>query len=145
MPTQTVKRMGWEGKIYTGDPGATAAFELQNARDITKSMAYSMGDTTTRGLGVGPPIETGRPSKRSPAVQWKMLDKEGDTLLVALLAASSAGTPVAIRTVNKAGGTGVDADFYITHSQGMPLDGEETIDFQTEKATDEYRSVGLHS
>jgi hypothetical protein len=142
---QVVKRMGWEGKIYYDAPGATATQEMQNARNITKTMAYTMGDTTTRGLGAGVPIETGRPSKRTPGIQWVMLDKEGDTVLAALLAASAAGTPVALRTVNKSGGTGVDADFYITHTHGMPLEGEATFDFQTEKATDEYRAVTPHS
>lgn len=142
---QTVKRMGWEGKIYYDAPGATATQELQNARNITKTMGYTMGNTTTRGLGANTPVETGRPASVAPGVQWTMLDKEGDTLLAALLTASANRTPVALRTVNKSGGTGVDADFYITHTHGMPLDGEATLDFQTEKATDEYRAVGLHS
>lgn len=143
---QVVKRMGWEGKIYVGDPGVQASSEMVNARNITKTMSYQMGNTTTRALGSSyPPVETGRPATRTPGVQWTMLDKEGDTLLAALLTASALGTPVALRTVNKSGGTGVDADFYITHSHGMPLDGEATLDFQTEKATDEYRAVTPHS
>jgi hypothetical protein len=58
--------------------------------------------------------------------------------IAALLAASYAGEPVALRTKDSAAGKGYDGDVILEHKQGMSLGGEQTLDF-TAKPT---RSAG---
>src|SRR5688572_7844028 len=108
-------RMGFEGKIYYGVAGAEATTEITNSRDITYTIDTEEGDTTVRGDGSGPPIETGRVTIRKvSALTWQMTNTTGDATLLALWAAAAAGTPVAIRTKDKAAGKGFDGDVYLS-------------------------------
>lgn len=135
-----VKYMGFEGKIYYGAAGSTAATEITNSRDITYTLDTEKGDTTERGSGASPPIETGRVTSRILGINFQMLNKASDTTLAALLTAAYAGTAVAIRTIDKTAGKGFDGDVYLKVEHGKPLKGEQTFDFSTDCITDENRT-----
>jgi len=47
----------------------------------------------------------------------------------ALLAAAVAGTPVAIRMKDRNAGKGYDGDCIVKYDHGVPLKGEQTVDF----------------
>lgn len=123
------KRMGFEGKIYYGAQGSTAATEITNSRDITESFGTGKGETTTRGDGSAPPIETFQVTSRTYSIKWQMTEKSDDTTLAALKAAAVAGTPVAIRTKSYSSGTGIDMDVILEVENGKPYKGEATLDF----------------
>jgi len=122
-------KMGFEGKIYYGVKGSTAATELTNSRDINETFDVDKGETTVRGAGTSPPIETNRVTKRKYSIEWTMLNKTTDSSLAALLVAAAAGTAVAIRTKSYSSGLGYDGDCNIAWKFGTPYLGEQTIQF----------------
>ncbi len=131
------KRMGFEGLIYQGSAGSTAATQMTNIRDITESFGTETGDTTVRGDGSSPPITTKRVTGRTYSLKFNMTEKSDDTSLAALKVAAAAGSPVAIRTKSYTSGTGIDMDMVITAVEnGKPLKGEATLDFTLEPNDD---------
>jgi hypothetical protein len=131
-----VKKAGYEFKIYYGVAGSTASTEITNSLDVTDDFTTQKGETTVRGDGSAPPIITQRVVAREKKITFQMLMKSDDTTLAALLAASYAGTPVAIRTKHYSSGVGTDADVVLEHSKGAPLKGMQTIDFSCDMNDD---------
>lgn len=132
-----VKRMGFEGLLYRGVAGTTAATQVTNSRDITEGFGTEQGETTERGDGSAPPITYKRVTGRNYNIKWNMTEDSGDASLTAIKAAAAAGTPIAIRTKSYSAGTGVDGDVIITAiDQGKPLKGEQTVDITAEPNND---------
>jgi hypothetical protein len=131
------KRMGFEGLLYRGSAGTTAATQVTNSRDITESFSTEQGETTERGDGSAPPITYKRITGRNYNIRWNMTEDSGDASLTAFKAAAAAGTPVAIRTKSYSSGLGVDGDVVIVSvEQGKPLKGESTVDITAEPNND---------
>jgi len=124
-----VKKQGFEGLIYYGVAGSTAATQITNSRDISENIDIEEGDTTVRGDGSAPPIHTSRVTGRMVGIDWQMLNKSDDATLTALRAAAATGIPVAIRTKSYASGLGYDGDMILKVKLGAPLKGEQTYDF----------------
>lgn len=121
--------MGFEGRLYYGVKGTTAATEITQSRDITYGLSTTKGETTVRGSGSGPPVMTERVTVREITINFQMINKSSDTTLDALLTAAYAGTAVAIRTKDNAAGLGFDGDCNLEVSHGKPYKGEQTFDF----------------
>lgn len=131
-----VKKAGYEFQILYGVAGSTASTPITNSRDVQDDFTTEKGETTVRGDGTSPPIKTFRVTGREKKITFQMLMKTDDTTLTALLAASYAGTPVAIRTKNYSSGVGTDADVILEHAKGAPLNGMQTVDFSCEMNDD---------
>lgn len=138
-----VKKMGFEGEIYYGTAGSTAATKLTNSQDITITYDKEEGATTVRGSGSSVPINTSRVTAKSVSIQWTMLVKSDDTSLEALRVAEAAGNPVAIRLKDYAAGKGYDGDCILTMTHSAPLKGEQTIQF-TATPNDDNRTPQLY-
>lgn len=144
--TTPTKKMGYEGEIYYGAAGATAATKITNSRDINYAYGPVNEDTTIRGSGSTPPVRTSRPvALELKDLSWNMLNKTDDTTLTALRAAAAAGSAVALRTKHIASGLGLDADCYIECTQGMPLGGVQTYDFKVVGLEDVDRTPTFNS
>ena len=139
------KMMGYEAKLYYGAAGATATTLITNSRDIKYDTNPVSGDTTVRGSGSTPPVRTGRTVALEVSLTFTMLQKTDDTTLTALLAAARTGAPVALRVIPATGGTGLDADCVISASAGMPIGGEQTVDFTLVALNDDNRAPLLNS
>lgn len=126
------KRAGYEFLIYYGAAGSTAATAITNSRDVNDDFVTTKEETTVRGDGSAPPIVSKRVTAREKTISWQMTMKTDDTTLAALLAASYAGTPVALRTKSYSSGLGTDGDFVLEHSKGAPYKGMQTVDFTAE-------------
>lgn len=124
----TVK-MGFEGLIYYGAAGSTASTLITNSRDINYNMDHERGDSTVRGDGSAPPVQTQEVTAIICGIEFTMIDDTTDTTLEALKVAAAAGTGVAIRTKDHAAGKGYDGDCTISVQKGMPLQGEQTVQF----------------
>lgn len=124
-----VKKVGFEGEIYYGVAGSTAATKITNSRDITETTDKEEGETTVRGSGSSPPIKTARVTGLTYTLDFQMIEKTDDTTLTALRAAASTGAPVAIRTRSHSSGLGYDGDVILNCKRGIPLKGEQTYDF----------------
>jgi len=138
-----VKKVGFEGLLYYGAQGSTAATQVTNSRDISEEFTTEKGDTTVRGDGSAPPKNTSRVTSLGYKLTFQMVMKSDDTTLLALIAAAVAGTPVALRTKSYSSGLGVDADFVLDFSHGKPLKGEQTLDF-TAELNDDNRAPSLN-
>jgi hypothetical protein len=122
-------KMGFEGLIYYGVKAATATNQLTNSRDINYNIESEQGDTTIRGSGSSPPINTARVTALGITIEWTMIDITSDTSLEALRVAAAAGNAVAIRTKDYSAGKGFDGDCNLTVKHGKPLKGEQTFVF----------------
>lgn len=127
--TTPVKKMGYEGLLYYGAAGSTAATQITNCRDVKYDNTPVMGDTTVKGSGSSVPKKTARPVALEASLTWTMLNKSNDTTLTALLAAARTAAAVALRYIPHSGSTGLDADCYISVSNGVPIGGEQTFEF----------------
>ncbi len=122
-------KMGFQGLVYYGAAGSEATTLITNSRDMSITPGHATGDTTVRGDGTAPPIETKQVTKRTWSCDWTMLEETNDTTLEALRVAVAAGAPVALRMKDHSAGKGFDGDVILTQKTGKPLEGEATIDF----------------
>jgi hypothetical protein len=126
MPTNI--KMGFEGQIlFSATPGATATTLLENVKDANYNLEVEKGNTTVRGDGTEPPIETEDVTIRKVTIDFTMIKDTTDTALEALLTALYAGTGVAIRMKDYSAGKGFDGDCTGTVGRGKPLNGEQTL------------------
>jgi hypothetical protein len=58
-----------------------------------------------------------------------MLRDLTDTQVGTLMSAAAACTPVALRLIDHIGGAGFDGDCNVKMEEGIPLKGEQTLDF----------------
>lgn len=139
------KKMGYQGLLYRGSAGATAATQVTKARDIKYTVTPKTGSTTTRGDGSSVPIETGEVVSISIGLTWNMIHDASDTSLTAFRAAAATGAAIALRYIPVSGGTGCDVDAIISCDHGAPLGGEQTFDFAIVAITDGSRTPLLNS
>lgn len=138
------KKMGYQGLLYHGTKGSTAATQLLNCVDVDYENSVSTGSTTSRGDGTTVPIETGEAVSLSGKLTFNMIVDDSDSSLVALLAAARTGDPIALRYIRASGLLGLDADCIISAKEGAPLNGEQTIDFTVEKLSASLRTPVLN-
>lgn len=129
-------KMGFEGKLYYGAAGATAATLIERVRDVTIGLTPTKANTEARGDGSGPVVESQRVVSIAASIQFTMVHNTADTALSALLAAAAAGTPIALRGKDHVAGKGPDFDYILEVSNGQPVKGEQTYEF-TASPTDE--------
>lgn len=132
------QKMGFEGLIYYGVAGSTAATLIPETRDMSMTFSTDKGNTTARNADGSVPIETERVTVRKFQFDFQVLNVPDNAVIAALLAASFAGTPVAFRSKDYAAGKGYDGDVVLEHKNAQTLRGEQAIDF-TAKPT---RSAG---
>lgn len=120
---------GYEGLIYYGVKGSTAASQILNSRDVKISVDPQMGDTTVRGSATAPPVETEGVSSLKWQMTLNMVNATTDTVVSALKTAANNGGAVAIRMKDFSAGKGYDGDCNVKCEQGVPLKGEQTLDF----------------
>lgn len=128
MPALT-KVMGYQGLLYYGAKGGTAGTLITGRKEVNYSVDVGTGDTTEAGDGTAVPITTGEATQLSPKADFSLVFTNNSAAIVALLAASRTGNPIAIKIVPPGGMSGFDADCIISDEQGFPLDGEATIKF----------------
>jgi hypothetical protein len=135
--------MGFEGQIFYGVKGSQAGTQIGNSRDIKITLDPQMGDTTVRGTTGTPPIETEGVSSLKWSMTLNMTNAINDTVVAALRTAAYGGNPVAIRMKDYAAGKGYDGDCNVKAEQGIPLKGEQTLDF-TFTPNRDLRAPQLH-
>lgn len=142
---ELITKMGYEGLLYYGTAGSTASTLLTNCVDLDYQQEPQKGETTVKGTGTSPPIETERVTSIKVTITWKMLNKPADTSLAALRAAGSTGAPVALRTKDYSSGTGFDGDCTVSVKNGAPLKGEQTFEFTATPTGESLRTPLLNS
>ena len=124
-----VTKMGYEGLLYYGAAGSTAATQLTNCQDIKLDLDHEEGDTTVRGSGSSPPIKTVCATAIMVGLEFTMINDSSDASLTAMKNAAGAKTPIALRGKDYSSGKGPDADVILKMSAPWPLKGEQAITF----------------
>ncbi len=124
------KKMGYQGLLYQGTAGSTAATQITKRVDCTYDIDVETGSTTSAGAGSAVPINTGEATALTAKLTFNLIHDTADTSLVAMLAAAATGAAIALRFIRSSGLLGLDADCIIKATQGAPLKGEQTIDFE---------------
>ncbi len=122
-------RRGFEGQIFYGVKGSTAATLIQNRVDFSTDTDPQMAPTTVAGTAINVPLESEDVVAIKFSATLKMMNKENDPVLQALRTAAATGEQVALRTRDYAAGKGFDGDVNVKESYGAPLNGEQTVDF----------------
>lgn len=122
--------MGFEGLAYYGVAGSTASTAITDTADISENLDMDTGNTTIRGDGSVPPIETEDVTIRKISFEIAFLLRSSDTVLEAMRVAAAAGSAIALRTKDYAAGKGYDGDVIVkTMAHSKPLRGEQTVGF----------------
>lgn len=142
----TRRRMSYEFILYYGTAGAQASTAVENVRDTSYTLETEMVESTPRQGDGSYPITFDDPVAGKPGISWSMDDKDSDATKDALVAAARATPPtaVALRTVNKSGGTGVDGDFFLTVTQESPEKGKQGLTFEATPTDCEGRTPVLN-
>lgn len=133
-----------DGKLYYGVSGAQASTLMENVLDCDWSVEPVMDDTTPRGDGSEIPVETAAPVARKASLKFTLPNDSGDNTCIALRAAAAGATPVAILTLDAAGGKGIDADVFLSCRNGQPNKGKQTFEF-TLVGVSRSRTPGLNA
>lgn len=139
------KVMGYQGLLYYGTKGSTAATLITARVDVDYELGVETGSTTSAGDGTAVPINTGEATALSGKITWNQIVDDDSTAIVALLAAAATGNPIALKYIRKTGLLGFDADCVISAKQGSPLKGEATIDFTVETLSASLRTPVLNA
>lgn len=139
-----VTKMGFEGLIYIGTAGSTAATQITDRADVNITTDADKGNTTIAGDGSSIPIETEDVTVLKWSCDITMLVRSTDTTLETLRAAANAGTPIALRMKDYSAGKGFDGDVTFSATHGKPLRGEQTIQFTATPTRQSGRTPQLY-
>lgn len=137
------KRAGWERMLLRGTGGVIAATAVSdNVTDIDIKITNEFFETTDRGAGTNLPQKTEQIVATGIEISWKMMYADGDTNMVAFLAASRSVTPavISLKVVRFSGGaTEFDGDVYLEDDSPGPLKSGMEITFTAHPTDDAAR------
>jgi len=139
------KKMGYQGQLFYGTKGSTAATAVLKRVDATFDIDVETGSTTSAGDGTAVPINTGEATALTGSITFNMIVDSNDSAIVAMRAAAATGNPIALRFIPYTGSTGLDADCVIKITQGAPLKGEQTSDIEVVALSASEREPVLNS
>jgi hypothetical protein len=139
------KKMGYQGQLFHGTKGSTAATAVLRRVDATFDIDVETGSTTSAGDGTAVPINTGEATALTGTITFNMIVDSNDAAIVAMRAAAATGNPIALRFIPYTGSTGLDADCVIKITQGAPLKGEQTADIEVVALSASLRDPVLNS
>lgn len=138
------KVMGYKGQLFYGVKGSTATTQITARKDVNYNTDVAVGATTAAGDGSSVPIVTGEATAITPNLDFSLVVTDDSTAIVALMAASKTGNPIAIRWIPADGMDGFDGDVVLSDQQGSPLEGEATLQFTVVAVSDELRDPVLN-
>lgn len=105
-------KLGLNAKAYYGTAGSSASTEIDNIKDVTLNLEKGEADVTTRG-GNGWRQTVG--TLKEGSVEFEMVWDTDDDAFSAIQTAYFNDTNIALKFLDQASGTGLDADFSITN------------------------------
>jgi hypothetical protein len=104
-------KLGLNAKLYYGPAGSPATTELGNCMDVTLNLEKGEADITTRGAqGWRQTVGT----LKEGSVEFKMIWDPSEPGFTAIKNAYFNDAPIALKILDSAGGSGLDADFSVT-------------------------------
>lgn len=112
-----IRRVGFEGELYWGAAGSTAATLLTIVRDVSYKFEPTLADVSDRASI----IEYERPAMVKFSLELECNNDHSNSFVAAARAAAAAGTYLAFRTKDRTSGYGCDGDFAIGLDESQPL------------------------
>lgn len=137
------KSMGYQGLLYYGVKGTTAATLVESRTDCSLEITPETGSTTSAGDGTTVPIETGEATSIEGKISFKTIVDTTDAFIAAAGAAAKAGVAIALKFVPFSGAGVFDCDCIISFKVETPLKGEASIDIGVEKVSSSDRDPVL--
>ena len=135
MTAATIKR-GFEGKVFIGTAGTTAATQLVERTDITYNITLEKADSTAAGDGTTLPLKTVEAVAAAVEISWSMLYKTEDTNIATMLnncGGSGIGTPMAVKIMRHGSDADpFDGDCFLDIATAMPLSENEKFEIKAE-------------
>lgn len=117
------KRMGFEGELYWGTAGSTAATELTIARDVSYKFESTEADISDRASI----IDLSDVAGVKFSLEFEVNNQNTNAFIAAVRAATIAGTAIAFKTKDRDSGWGVDGDFIVSVDESQPLRDAQRI------------------
>ena len=117
------RRIGYEGKVYTGTAGSTAATELTIVRSVTFNIDPDRADTSDRASFIN---STG-PAGVTVSIDIEMNNDNSNAFVATLLANATAGTLTALKLEDYSGNTVFDGDVVAGFNNDQPLRDAQRI------------------
>lgn len=128
--------VGLDGLFYYGSAGSTAGTATANVNGVSLSLSHRTAEAVRRGKAY---VLT-KPTVKEATLTFKIWEIEADAFLTALESAFVNKTRIALYPKARAGGKGLDADYYITQFSRDEAE-EEFESYSIEaKPTDETRN-----
>lgn len=115
--------MGFEGELYWGTAGSTAATELTIARDVSYKWESTEADVSDRSSI----IDLSDVAGIKFSLEFEVNNDNSNSFISTMRTAVVAGTAVAFRTRDRASGYGVDADFILSVDESQNLRDAQRI------------------
>lgn len=112
-----VRRVGFEGELYYGTAGSTAATELTIARDVSYKWEPSLVDVSDRASI----IEYERVAMVKFSLEFEINNDATNAFIALARTAAKNGTLMAFATKDRDSGFGCDGDFSIALDESQPL------------------------
>jgi hypothetical protein len=130
------RRIGFEGKLYWGSAGSTAATELTIARDVSFKSEPVLADTSDRASIQ----EHSRATMVKTSIEFEVNNDNSNSFVAAVRSAAFNGTAIALRMRDYSAGAGVDGDFNVSIDESQPLKDAQRIKVSA-TPNNELRSV----
>lgn len=119
--------LGINAKLYRGTAGSSAATEVTTAKDVTLELTWDEVKSSSRASR----NKSTDVSLKDWTLSFSVLGKDGDAHIAAFLSAWTTGTAIALKALDKASGTGIDADFkIISFTRNEPEGADITVDIK---------------
>lgn len=119
--------LGIEGKLYVGAAGATPTDVLGDEQKFEYSLENTTPEWNTRGKPLGTSGYAGQKITASTSVIKNNLNDS----FIALKIAARTRIPIAIKSIDRTGGYGIDADWTVKSAkESQDKEGNATVDFE---------------
>jgi len=126
------KTLGIEGKAYVGAAGSTPTDVYPDVTDVTLTVTNNKAKYATRGQK----RNNNRTTTQDLQISFTVLKDFANAQFELLHAAAMAGTPIAVKLIDKTSGYGWDADWVLDAKEGQPLEGFDTVEFTGDFTSD---------
>lgn len=118
-----MRRIGFEGKLYWGVAGTTAATELKIAKDVSYKFEPTLADVSDRDSI----IDYMKTAGVKFTLEFDCNNDDSNAFIAALRVAAASGACIAFKTKDKATGWGCDGDFTVSDDESQSLRDAQKI------------------
>lgn len=121
-----LRTLGIQGQVLVGSVGSTPSVALGDDIEANLNVANAMAKYATRGQK----RMNSRCTTQELSADFTCIKDAADASFILLRTAAMAGTPVAIKFLDKTSGYGWDGDWNVSMKESQPLEGWTSVQFE---------------